>query len=271
MHHSKKIAFLGSGRIARALIEGLLKTNSIAPRDLIVTSQNGISSQQLAHEFGVRAAATNEEAIDAASIVILCTKPAQALATITGAQKNLANKLLISMVAGIRSEDLFQASGQQARILRGMPNTAVRVGKGTIVFSPHSSAMPEDFLVMQQLLSSCAAVEEIPEEKLDAVTALSGSGPAFALLFLEGLIEAAMNAGLDSKLAHSLAAHTLEGAAALVLETTNSPQELRSEITSPNGTTAAGLLVLEEAMLKRIVKEAIEAARHRAHELAQTK
>ncbi len=266
-----KISFLGSGRIARALIEGLLSTKSVAPNDIIVTSQSGVSSQKLAQEFGIIDTANNEEAINAASIIILCMKPTQALAALTTTQKNLANKLLVSMAAGIRSEDLFQAAGQQARILRAMPNTAVRVGKGTIAFSRHASTTSEDFFAVKKLFSACAAIEEIPEEKMDAVTALSGSGPAFALFFLEGLMEAGVQAGLEPQLARSLAAHTLEGAAALVLGTTNSPQELRSEITSPNGTTAAGLRILEEAKLKTIVKQAVEAARHRAQEMAQSK
>lgn len=266
-----KIAFLGSGRIARALIEGLLKTKSVAPSDIIVTSQSGISSQRLVQEFGVVAATSNNEAIEASSMIILCTKPAQALGTIAASQKNLFNKLLISMAAGIRSEDLFQAAGQQPRILRAMPNTAVRVGKGTIIFSRHTSATSEDFFAMKKLFSTCASIEEVSEEKMDAVTALSGSGPAFALLFLEALMEAGAAVDLDPKLARFLAAHTLEAAAALVLKTDQSPQELRQEITSPNGTTAAGLRILEEAGFKTIVEKAIEAARNRAQELAQKK
>jgi pyrroline-5-carboxylate reductase len=264
-----KITFLGSGRIARALIQGLLKTKTISPSDIIVTSQNGISSKQLAQEFGVTAAINNEEAIDASSIIILCTKPAQALTTIAAAQKNLNDKLLVSMAAGIRSEDLFQATHQKARILRAMPNTAVRVKKGTILLSHHASATHEDLLVVKKLFSVCAEIEEIPEEKMDAVTALSGSGPAFALFFLEALAEAGGEAGLDPKLSHSLAAHTLDAAAALALQTEQSPQELRAEITSPHGTTAAGLSVLEKADFKKIIAQAVEAAQHRAQELAK--
>ena len=267
----KSIAFLGSGRIARALIQGLLKTESVAPNEIIVTSHSGISSTRLAEELGVTATTSNDEAIEAASMVILCTKPAQALSTISGAQTSLANKLLVSMATGIRSEDLFQAAAGRARILRAMPNTAVRVGKGTITLSPHASTTPEDFLLVKTIFSKSATLEEIPEEKMDAVTALSGSGPAFALLFLEGLVEAGVKTGLDPKLARSLAARTLEAAAALILETEQSPQELSAEIASPNGTTAAGLHVLEEAALKTIVGKAIEAARNRAQELAAIK
>ncbi|MCX6957750.1 MAG: pyrroline-5-carboxylate reductase [Verrucomicrobiae bacterium] len=268
---ANKISFLGSGRIARALIQGLLKTESVAPHEIFVTSHSGVSAKHLAEELGVTAAMSNNEAIEAASMIILCTKPAQALATITTSQKSLANKLLLSMAAGIRSEDLFQAAGGKARIMRAMPNTSVRVGKGTIVLAPHPSTTPEDLLLVKKVFSACAALEEISEEKMDAVTALSGSGPAFALLFLEGLVEAGLQTGLDPKIARSLAAHTLEGAAALILQTEQSPQELRAEITSPNGTTAAGLRVLEEAGFKKIIEQAVKAARLRAQELAVTK
>lgn len=269
MHNLTKIAFLGSGRIARALIQGLLK--SISPSDMIVTSQSGISAKQLAEEFGVTAATSNDEAIEAASTIILCMKPTQVRAALTATQKILTNKLLVSMAAGISSEDLFQAAGGRARVLRAMPNTAVRVGKGTIVFSRHASSTSTDLLAVKKLFSACAATEEVSEEKIDAVTAVSGSGPAFALLFLEGLVEAGIKTGLEPKLARSLAADTLKGAAALVLQTEQSPQELRAEITSPNGTTAAGLQVLEEAGLKKTIEQAVEAARRRSQEIAQTK
>ena len=317
---STTIAFLGSGRIAQALIQGLLKTKSVAHHEIFVTSHSGVSSKRLAQEFGVTAVTSNtplaelaagdagqgatahrrgvykeildetstgtttqcasevelykrsnDEAIEAASMIILCTKPAQALATITASQKSLSNKLLISMAAGIRSEDLFQAADGKARILRAMPNTAVRVGKGTIALSPHASTTLEDLLLVKKVFSACAAIEKVSEEKMDAVTAMSGSSPAFALLFLEALIEAGTVAGLDPKIARSLAAHTLEGAAALVLQTEQSPQELRAEITSPNGTTAAGLRILEEAGFKKIIEQAVEAARNRAQELAAIK
>lgn len=266
-----KITFLGSGRIARALIQGLLKTASISPHDILVTSQSGTSAKNLAQELDVTAAMSNDQAIEASSMIILCTKPAQALATIAASQKSLTNKLLVSMAAGIRSEDLFKAAGGKARIMRAMPNTAVRVGKGTIALSPHTSTTPEDFIFMKKVFSKSATLEEVPEDKMDAVTAISGSGPAFALLFLEALMDAGIKAGLNSSLARSLAASTLEGAAALILQTEQSPQELRAEITSPNGTTAAGLNVLEEAGLKKIVEQAVEAARHRSQELAVTK
>jgi pyrroline-5-carboxylate reductase len=266
-----KIAFIGSGRIAKALIQGLLQTKSIFPQDILTTSQNGVSAARLSKEFGVTATTSNDEAIEASSMIILCTKPAQALSTITAAQKSLANKLLVSMATGIRSEDLFQAAGGRARILRAMPNTAVSVGKGTIVLSPHTSTTPEDFLLVKQIFSKSATLEEVSEEKMDAVTAVSGSGPAFALLFLEALMDAGIKIGLPENLARSLAASTLEGAAALISQTEQSPQELRSEITSPNGTTAAGLNVLEKADFKKAVEQAVEAARNRAQELAQTK
>lgn len=266
-----KISFLGAGRMTRALIEGLLKTNNgaFAPHDIIVTSPSGVSAKRLAEEFGITAVTSNNEAIAAASTIILCMKPAQTVAALTAVQQKLKNKLLVSMAAGIPSKDLFQAAGGDARILRAMPNTAVRVGKGTIVFSRHSSATEEDFLSVKKLFSHCATVEEVSEDKLNTVTALSGSGPAFALLFLEGLMEAGIKGRLEGTLARSLAAHTLEAAAALVLNTNQSPQELRAEITSPNGTTAAGLQVLQESTFSKIVEQAVEAARYRAQELAR--
>jgi pyrroline-5-carboxylate reductase len=269
MHRPSKITFLGAGRLARALIEGLLKTKTLDPHQILITSRSGVSAKKLAEELNITAILSHDQAIEKASVILLCTKPAQALEAIMASQKSFANKILISMAAGIRSEDLFQASGRLARIIRAMPNTAVRVGKGTITLSPHSSATQEDLLLVKNLFSKSATLEEVSEENMNAVTAISGSGPAFALLFLEAFLDAGIKAGLTPKLARSLAAHTLEAAAALALHTETSPQSLRQEITSPQGTTAAGLQVLEEAEWTGTIEKAIEAASNRASELAE--
>lgn len=258
------ICFLGSGRLTNALIKGFLKSGLLQPHQITVSSKTGISAQSLASEYSVNAAQDNVSAVESASIVFLCTKPVDALATLSALRPHLKNKLIISVAAGITSASLFEAAGGEARIIRTMPNTAVRVSKGVTSITSHASATKEDIDFTKELFSSVGVAFEISEDKKDAVTAVSGSGPAFALLFLEGLMHGGIEEGLDPQLARALAAHTLAAAAALVLETEDAPEKLRAEITSPNGTTAAGIAELERAHLKKAVASAVHAAKARA-------
>ncbi|MFI0347370.1 MAG: pyrroline-5-carboxylate reductase [Chthoniobacterales bacterium] len=262
------ICFLGSGRLANALIKGFLKSGLVKPQQITTSSKSGVSAQTLAAEYGIKAASDNISAIEAASIIFLCTKPADALATLSALRPHLNNKLIISVAAGIRTASLFEAAGNKARIIRTMPNTAVRVGKGVTSITAHASATKEDIIFTKNLFSSVGVIFEIPEKQKDAFTALSGSGPAFALLFLEGLMQGGIEEGLDSALARTLAAHTLAAAAALILETEDTPEKLRAEITSPNGTTAAGIAELEKATVVKTVELAVHAAKARAEQLA---
>ncbi|HLB33809.1 MAG TPA: pyrroline-5-carboxylate reductase [Chthoniobacterales bacterium] len=262
------LAFLGAGRITKALIRGLLDSGRVTPQQIIVSSKSGNSAEALAKEYGVMAAPDNLSAITTASVVFLCTKPTQALAVLLEGQHLLANKLIISVVTGIRSEDLFVASGRHAHIIRSMPNTAIRLRKGVTSLSPHSSATPEDNTLATQLFSSVGMVYHVQEEQQDAITAISGSGPAFFLLFIESLIQGGIEAGLDPTLAQALSAHAAAAAAALILETNNSPESLRAEITSPQGTTEAGISALQKAGLPQAVKAAVHAATERAKQLA---
>ena len=265
---SPTVAFLGAGRMAQALIRGFLDAKLIAPHEIIASSKSGSSAVALSKKYSIQAAANNKEAIDAASVIFLCTKPAQAVATLLESASALKNKLIISVVAGISSQHLFEAAGGHSRVIRTMPNTAVRLRKGATTIAVHASATPEDLALAQKLFSSVGTVYEIAEKQKDAATAVSGSGPAFALLFLEALMEGGIEAGLEPTLARALAAHAIAAAGALVLETNDSPAELRTEITSPQGTTEAGLRVLEDENLISIVKRAIHAAKERSKQLA---
>lgn len=262
------ISFLGAGRLANALIKGFLNSGLVSPSEITVSSKSGTTALALATKYDIQAAPDNISSATASSIIFLCTKPAAALATLSALQPHLKNKLIISVAAGVSCARLFEAAGVDARIIRAMPNTAVRIRKGATSITAHSSATIEDLDFTMKLFSSVGFAFQISEEKKDAVTALSGSAPAFALLFLESLMQGGIEEGLDPTLAKTLAAHTLAAAAALVLETNDSPQHLRSEITSPNGMTAAGTAVLQEAKIADTVKAAIHAATKRAAELA---
>jgi pyrroline-5-carboxylate reductase len=235
---------------------------------ITVSSKSPESSAQAALSLGVNAATSNAEAVRNAGVVFLCVKPAQALEVLRVLSKELNGKLVISIVAGTRAQALRAAAGEGARILRAMPNTAVRLRKGVTAIAPDVSATPADLEIARQIFSSVGSAIVVREEDLDTVTAVSGSGPAFALLMLEALAQGGIDGGLDAESAKTFAAGALAAAAALVQETGEAPSALRAEITSPAGTTAAGLGVLEESGFPRAVQGAVDAARRRSIELS---
>ncbi|MFZ4116111.1 MAG: pyrroline-5-carboxylate reductase [Chthoniobacterales bacterium] len=265
---TSSLTFLGAGRMAQALISGFLNARLVPAEKITLSSKSGISAQALAEQYGLRAALNNQEAIMASPVIFLCTKPAQALELLATHASLLNNKLIISVAAGIASEDLFNAAGAHARIIRTMPNIAVRIRKGVTTITPHHSATEEDLLFAKKLFTSVGTIYDVKENQINAATAVSGSGPAFALLFLEALLQGGAEKGLDPSTARALSAHALASAAALILETKDSPAMLRAEIASPKGTTEAGLTILQEHGLSAIVISAVHAATKRAEELS---
>lgn len=261
-------AVLGSGRMGSALIRGMLASGMTTAERITISSKTPESTARTATELKVHAAASNAEAVRAAKVIFLCVKPNQSLEVLQGVSKELAGKLVISIVAGIRSIDLLAATGKEARIIRAMPNTAVRLRKGVTAIAPAPSASEADLQLAEQIFSSVGTAIKVREEDLDTVTAVSGSGPAFALLMLEALAQGGVDGKLTPETAKIFAAGALAAAASLVIETEETPAALRAEITSPGGTTAAGLDVLQESNFSRIVCDAVRAARNRSIELS---
>lgn len=263
-----KYAILGGGRMGSALVRGMI-ASGITTGDLItISSRTPESAQKSAAALGANAALSNAEALRCADVVFLCVKPAQSLEVVSSLSEELSGKLLISIVAGIRSADLLEAAGGGIRVIRSMPNTAVRLRKGVTAVAPHASSTPEDLRNAHAIFSSVGTSLEVSEGDLDIVTAVSGSGPAFALLMLEALAQGGVDGGLSPEAAKSFAAGALAAAAALVQETGETPLALRAEITSPGGTTQAGLEVLEESNFTGIVRSAVRAARDRSIQLS---
>jgi pyrroline-5-carboxylate reductase len=251
-----------------ALIRGMIAAGLAGGEEITISSKTQQSAQKAAAALGTLAAMSNADAVLHADVVILCVKPAQALGVIHQVRAELQGKLLISIVTGIHAGDLLEAAGGGIRVIRTMPNTAVRLRKGITAIAPHASAAPEDRELVLRIFSSVGTALEVRENDLDAVTAVSGSGPAFALLMLESLAQGGMEGGLDPAIARVCAAGALSAAAALVTETEETPLALRAEITSPGGTTAAGLQILADAEFPHIVRDAVHAARHRSIELS---
>lgn len=259
---------LGGGRMGSALIRGVIASGIATGNSITISSKHPESAQKAAATLGTRSADSNAEAIADADVVFLCVKPGQSLEVVSGLATQLRGKLLISIVAGVHSKDLLAASDGGVRVIRTMPNTAVRLRKGITAVAPDPSATAGDIALALQIFSSVGTAFEVREKDLDAVTAVSGSGPAFALLMLESLTQGGIEGGLDSGIARICAAGALAAAAALVTETGETPLALRQEITSPGGTTAAGLEVLTNKEFPSIVRDAVTAARHRSMELS---
>jgi pyrroline-5-carboxylate reductase len=262
------IAILGGGRMGGALVRGMLAAGITTGDKITLSSSSAEKASQAASDLGVTAAASNTEALKNASVVFLCVKPAKALAVLEENASDLSGKLLISVVAGVRSSDLLKASGNGIRLIRSMPNTAVRLRRGITAIAPDSSATSDDLKTAERLFASVGSAVVVREEDLDTVTAVSGSGPAFALLMLEALMQGGIEGGLSEEQSRIFASGALEAAAALTSGSGESPLALRAEITSPGGTTAAGLKVLEDSDFTSSVRGAVQAAKLRSVELS---
>lgn len=206
--------------------------------------------------------------IDGCGVLLLCTKPndaAAALATACGGAAG-SGRLVISIAAGVTLATLAEAA-PKARLIRAMPNTPAMIGKGAAAFSPGPGANAEDAAHARALLGSVGLAVEVPERLLDAVTGLSGSGPAYVYLMIEALADGGVRCGLPRSEALTLAAQTVLGSAAMVLETGMHPAALKDMVTSPGGTTIAGLATMERRGLRSALIDGVEAATARAREL----
>jgi pyrroline-5-carboxylate reductase len=263
-----KIASLGAGRMAGALLRGLVKAGVCAPGDLAIADVVVAAREQLATDLGARACASNAEAVADADVVLLCVKPNDVAAALAACGAGLGGKLLLSIATGWSISALRgQAAG--ARVIRAMPNTPAQVGAGATAYSGDETATAADLELAGRILGAVGLAVTVSEKLLDAVTGLSGSGPAYVFLVMEALSDGGVAAGLPRALATQLAAHTVLGAAKLAVETGEHPALLREAVTSPGGTTAAALAVLEASAVRAAFGDAVNAAADRSRELGQ--
>jgi pyrroline-5-carboxylate reductase len=265
-----KLALIGCGKMGSALLGGVAKS---LPQDaqFFLSDVFAPAAAALQSSLGAHASisASAAEAIEKAEIVLLAVKPGdmqalcQSVATLTG------SRLFISIAAGITLGDLQTWLGHQQRVIRSMPNTPALVGAGAAAFARGDLATDEDAATARSILGSVGIVEEVPEKLLDAVTGLSGSGPAYAYAMIEALADGGVLMGLSRSTAIRLAAQTLIGASKMVLETGKHTGTLRDEVTSPGGTTIAGLEQLEANGLRFALMQAVRSATERAQELGR--
>lgn len=250
-----------------ALVKGVLGAEVCEGADVTVYDRVSGAAHLLAKERGVRAAASNREVAVAADIVVLCVKPDDVRAALSEVGEEMKDKLLVSIVAGITIGTLQDAAGPRCRVVRVMPNTPALVQQGASAYAAGRGVTGHDLAAVEQIFSSVGRAFRVEESLLDAVTGLSGSGPAYVYLFLEALADGGVQMGLPRELAMDLAVQTVAGAAEMVSATSMSPAALREMVTSPGGTTIAGLAELERAGLRAGVMDAVRAATLRAREL----
>jgi pyrroline-5-carboxylate reductase len=263
-----KLAFLGSGKMGTALCQGIVTRGVCAAADITVSDPVPAATAAAAAAVpGLKIAATNEEAAHGADAVLLCVKPAGILPLIESLHA-LPSTLFISIAAGVTLPAMEAVAGHH-RVVRVMPNTPALVGKGASAYAPGSKATAEDAALTEQLLGAVGVVTRVPEKLLDAVTGLSGSGPAYIYTVIEALSDAGVLEGLGREQSVQLAAQTVAGAAEMVLRTGLHPAVLRDQVTSPGGTTIAGLATLEEKGLRAALIAGVRSATRRAQELGR--
>ncbi len=261
------ITFIGGGNMARALIGGLLAKGHAAA-DLRVVEIEGSARAALIRDFGVTAFERPEEALAGAECVLLAVKPQQLRAVAGTLAGRLGTATVVSIAAGIRSNDLARWLGGHTRVVRAMPNTPALVHAGVSGLCAAPGAGAEDRARAEALLGAVGRVVWLSEEtQMDAVTAVSGSGPAYVFYFIEALEAAGRALGLDAAQARALALGTFEGAAKLAAGAAESPAELRARVTSKGGTTEAALASMESDHLRETILRAVQSAADRSRAL----
>jgi pyrroline-5-carboxylate reductase len=267
---SKTIAFIGGGNMARSLIGGLIARGR-APNDLIVSDPVATQLESLRAHYGVRVATSNADAVSAADVVILAVKPQDLRAVIAGMQSALDAKrpLLVSVAAGIRASDIERWAGGLP-VVRCMPNRPALQGCGMTGLFATSGVSESHRATAAEILSAVGATLWLEEEgQMDAVTAVSGSGPAYFFLLIEMMEDAGVALGLPREISRKLAIETAYGSGLMAREASDTPAVLRAQVTSKGGTTEAALKHLEAHDVRSLFKDAIAAASRRSAELAR--
>jgi pyrroline-5-carboxylate reductase len=262
------IGFIGAGNMAEALIKGMLQTKKFKTSEILASEPKEDRRSYLQKTYNINTLSSNKEIVSLSDIIILAVKP-QMMDQVLEEIKNsiTENKTVVSIAAGITL--LYLSSKLKTKkLIRVMPNTPALVGEGMSVISAKEKIPAEDIASVKNIFASVGKVIEVSEEQMDTVTALSGSGPGFIALFAEAIIENSIKLGLSSKDANELATQTLLGTAKL-LSSGISPAKLREMVTSPGGTTEAGLKIFEKREFSKIVGKALEAAYKRSKELGE--
>lgn len=266
---STRWGFLGAGKMASALIRGMLRAGTAVPERIHASDPLEAARTGLAKETGVSVHPTNEEVVRQSDVLIIAVKPQSMAEVLERLCPCLGDgHLVISVAAGVSLATMAAALGAERRLVRVMPNTPALVGEGAAAYSLGGAAGESDEAIVRACLGAVGRAYRVPEAMLDAVTGLSGSGPAFVYIMIEALSDGGVRAGLPRDIATALAAQTVLGSARMVLETGLHPGLLKDQVASPGGTTIAGLHELERGGIRAALMNAVEAAALRSAELA---
>ncbi|XP_062900671.1 pyrroline-5-carboxylate reductase 3 isoform X1 [Mobula hypostoma] len=267
MEGEQRVGFIGAGKMALAIAGGLLASGNVKPEQVIASAPSDKNLQKF-KEAGMQTTHDNNSVVKNCTVLFLAVKPAilpRVLETIS--HFVTPEHLVISVAAGITVKTLENCLPSDSRVVRMMPNLPCVVQQGTIVFCRGIRAREQDAVLLKSLLSPLGVCEETPEPYIDIHTGVSGSGVAYVYMFAEALADGAVKMGMPYELSKKLVAHTLMGAAKMILETGEHPAKLKSDVCTPGGTTIHGLYELERGNLRSTVMSAVEAATKRARDL----
>ncbi len=264
-------AIIGAGNMGRAIIGGLLKDGRLAPGRIRATRRTPALLDALAAQFpGLVTTTDNAHAVRDASVVVLAVKPQNVWDVVEDVKGALtADALVLTTLAGITTASVEAALGGHRAVIRTMPNTPALVDAGATAIAAGRFTTPEHLALARQVFEAVGLVETVPEALMDAVTGLSGSGPAYIYMIIEALTDGGVKQGLPRAIAHKLAAQTVYGAAKLAIETGKHPAILRDEVTTPGGTAIAAVADLESHGLRTMLINAVATATARSHELSR--
>ncbi len=264
----QRIGLIGAGQMATALAQGFIKAGLTTSDRLLASDPDESARQRFTKVVGAPTTDDNAAVAARSDVLFLAVKPQQVPGAAGGLRgKVSADRLVVSIAAGVRLKSLGEWLGPGLRIVRVMPNTPCLVGEGASAYSLGQQATAEDAALVGRLLGAVGSAWQVDEKLLDAVTGLSGSGPAFVYVIIEALSDAGVQMGLPRAMATEMAAKTVRGAAQMVLATGEHPAVLKDRVASPAGTTIAGLQALESGALRAVLMAAVEAATERSIEL----
>lgn len=269
MGTDRKLGFIGAGNMGEALVKGLIATKAAAPAQILVSARRRERLEEMEKLYGVRGG-TNSEVARHGDVIVLAVKPQildQVLRDISGDVSR--EKLIVSVAAGVPIAAIERRLHPPMRIVRAMPNTPATVAAGATAMALGEHATDADLETAKTIFDSVGLTVVLEESQLDAVTGLSGSGPAYLFLIIEALADAGVKVGLSRRASLQLAAQTVLGSAKLLIESGQHPGMLKDGVTSPGGTAIAGLHTLEAGGLRNVLMNAVEAATRRSRELGE--
>jgi len=270
---NKKIGFIGGGNMAEAIIKGMLSSSTISGSNIFVSEPNKSRQNFLISEYKIKVMKDNLDLVKKTDVLIVAVKPQIIRQVLKDVTEHInEKKLVISVAAGVPISQIEKAlsNGKKKKlsIVRTMPNTPSVVQEGVTAITAGKGVGKSDLKISHEIFQSVGRTVEVPEDQIDAVTGLSGSGPAYIFMIIEALSDAGVKMGLSRNVANELTIQTVLGSALLVRETGTSPGELKNRVTSPGGTTIAGLHALEKGSLRATLMNAVEKATLRSKELA---